>query len=145
MPKIIYLKLYSNHLVSVDLLSFIHTELRKTNLINSLLTRGIIMTCQILSALLYIIRLEFSQRFQMNAQFLFLFELKVIMMSILFQYCDLKSWKMKILWCPKLIWLRLKVWSNNFLLCWVTLIVISRKFPFHTIIMTSWLVVLHGK
>ena len=41
--------------------------------------------------MLYIIRLEFLQRFQINAQLLFLFELKIIMISTLFQYCDLKS------------------------------------------------------
>ena len=41
--------------------------------------------------MLYIIRLDFSQRFQINAQFLFLFELKIIMISTMFQDCDLKS------------------------------------------------------
>ena len=45
--------------------------------------------------MLYIIWLDFSQRFQINAQFLFLFELKIIMISTMFQDCDLKSWKWK--------------------------------------------------
>ena len=56
-----------------------------------------------------------------------------------------KKLKMKMLWSQKLIWSRLKVSSNNVLLCWVTLVVVSGKFSFHTIIMTSWLVVLHEK
>ena len=41
--------------------------------------------------------------------------------------------------------IKLKVSSNKFLLCYVTLIVVSGKFPFHTIIMTSWLVELNEK
>ena len=41
--------------------------------------------------MLYTIRLEFSRRFQINAQCLILFELKNIVISTMFQYCDLKS------------------------------------------------------
>ena len=66
-----------------------------SNLVSFVIRKYQIFSMKVNCMMLYIIRLEFSQRFQINAQFLFLFELKIIMISTMFQYCDLKSWKWK--------------------------------------------------